>query len=37
MITWGLLSALFAFVQTEWQFYILRFLLGAAEAAFIRA
>ncbi|EEW81476.1 major facilitator family transporter [Brucella abortus bv. 4 str. 292] len=34
MITWGLLSALFAFVQTEWQFYILRFLLGAAEAGF---
>ncbi|MEN8631303.1 MFS transporter [Brucella melitensis] len=33
-ITWGLLSALFAFVQTEWQFYILRFLLGAAEAGF---
>ncbi|EEY03064.1 major facilitator transporter [Brucella neotomae 5K33] len=25
---------LFAFVQTEWQFYILRFLLGAAEAGF---
>ncbi|ABX63341.1 D-galactonate transporter [Brucella suis 63/252] len=34
MITWGLLSALFAFVQTEWQFYILRFLLGATEAGF---
>lgn len=34
MITWGLLSACFAFVQTEWQFYILRFLLGAAEAGF---
>ncbi|EFG35820.1 major facilitator family transporter [Brucella sp. NVSL 07-0026] len=34
MIAWGLLSALFAFVQTEWQFYILRFLLGAAEAGF---
>nr|WP_196793532.1 MFS transporter [Bartonella tamiae] len=34
MITWGLLSGLFAFVQTDWQFYILRFLLGAAEAGF---
>lgn len=34
MITWGILSALFAFVQTDWQFYILRFLLGAAEAGF---
>ncbi|MHC5307474.1 MFS transporter [Bartonella sp. LJL80] len=34
MITWGLLSGLFAFVQTDWQFYILRFLLGVAEAGF---
>ncbi|WP_105985081.1 MULTISPECIES: MFS transporter [unclassified Brucella] len=34
MITWGLPVGLFAFVQTEWQFYILRFLLGAAEAGF---
>jgi D-galactonate transporter len=34
MITWGLLSACFAFVSTAWQFYILRFLLGAAEAGF---
>lgn len=32
MITWGILSACFAFVQTEWQFYTLRFLLGVAEA-----
>ncbi|MBJ9483466.1 MFS transporter [Acinetobacter baumannii] len=32
MITWGILSGCFAFVQTEWQFYILRFLLGVAEA-----
>jgi len=32
MITWGLLSGCFAFVQTEWQFYTLRFLLGVAEA-----
>ncbi|WP_213063532.1 MFS transporter [Acinetobacter baumannii] len=32
MITWGILSDCFAFVQTEWQFYTLRFLLGVAEA-----
>ncbi|MCF4998830.1 MFS transporter [Pseudomonas syringae] len=32
MITWGILSALFAFVETAWQFYALRFLLGIAEA-----
>lgn len=34
MITWGLLSALFAFVKTPTQFYVLRFLLGLAEAGF---
>ncbi|KWC90986.1 MFS transporter [Burkholderia cepacia] len=34
MITWGLLSGLFAFVQTPTQFYVLRFLLGLAEAGF---
>ncbi len=32
MITWGILSGCFAFIQTEWQFYTLRFLLGVAEA-----
>ena len=32
MITWGLLSACMAFVQDEWSFYILRMLLGVAEA-----
>jgi MFS family permease len=32
MITWGIISALFAFVETAWQFYALRFLLGVAEA-----
>ncbi|WP_213034707.1 MFS transporter [Acinetobacter pittii] len=32
MITWSILSGCFAFVQTEWQFYTLRFLLGVAEA-----
>jgi MFS family permease len=34
MFTWGLLSAANAFVATEWQFYLLRFLLGVAEAGF---
>ncbi|MEJ8825333.1 MFS transporter [Variovorax humicola] len=34
MITWGLLSAGFAFVTTPNQFYVLRFLLGLAEAGF---
>ncbi|CAJ95962.1 Sugar phosphate permease [Cupriavidus necator] len=34
MITWGILSACFAFVQTPTQFYTLRFLLGLAEAGF---
>ncbi|WP_122659663.1 MFS transporter, partial [Pseudomonas viridiflava] len=32
MISWGIISALFAFVETEWQSYALRFLLGVAEA-----
>ena len=32
MISWGIISALFAFVETAWQFYGLRFLLGIAEA-----
>lgn len=34
MITWGLLSGAFAFVETPTQFYVMRFLLGAAEAGF---
>ena len=34
MISWGLISALMAWVHTEWQFYAVRFLLGAAEASF---
>ncbi|MDA6565803.1 MFS transporter, partial [Escherichia coli] len=32
MVTWGLLSASMALVQCEWSFYILRMLLGIAEA-----
>ncbi|WP_034852539.1 MFS transporter [Inquilinus limosus] len=34
MVTWGLVSAAMAFVQGPTSFYILRFLLGAAEAGF---
>lgn len=34
MITWGLVSASFMFVDNETTFYVLRFLLGAAEAGF---
>src|SRR5689334_1356079 len=34
MITWGLLSAAFVFVKTPTTFYVMRFLLGAAEAGF---
>jgi D-galactonate transporter len=34
MITWGLVSGAFMFVQNEKQFYVLRFLLGIAEAGF---
>ena len=34
MITWGLMSAAFAWVQTPTAFYVMRFLLGIAEAGF---
>lgn len=34
MVTWGLLSGAMTFVQGPASFYILRFLLGAAEAGF---
>jgi len=34
MITWGILSGMFMFVETPTGFYILRFLLGLAEAGF---
>ncbi|GGS91006.1 MFS transporter [Streptomyces violaceus] len=34
MISWGLVSASFVFVSNEATFYVLRFLLGAAEAGF---
>jgi MFS family permease len=35
MITWGLVSAGLAFVHSQTAFYVLRFLLGVAEAGFI--
>ncbi len=35
MITWGLLSSATAFVHTPLAFYIVRFMLGVAEAGFI--
>ena len=34
MISWGILAMITGFVQTKNQFYIIRFLLGAAEAGF---
>ena len=34
MVLWAVISACFVFVQTPTQFYIARFLLGAAEAGF---
>jgi D-galactonate transporter len=34
MLTWGILSASMAFVNSETSFYIIRFLFGAAEAGF---
>ncbi len=34
MISWGLISACMLFVRTEWSFYLLRILLGVAEAGF---
>jgi ACS family tartrate transporter-like MFS transporter len=35
MITWGIISAGMMFVQGETSFYVMRFLLGAAEAGFL--
>jgi D-galactonate transporter len=37
MVTWGLLSAGMMFVSTPTSFYVMRFLLGVAEAGFIPA
>jgi len=35
MISWGLVTALMAFIHTSRQFYVIRFLVGAAEAGFL--
>ncbi|MBF6096339.1 MFS transporter, partial [Nocardia cyriacigeorgica] len=37
MVSWGLISAAMMFVQNATMFYVLRFLLGAAEAGFFPA
>jgi len=37
MVSWGSVAFLMAFVQNEMMFYVLRFLLGAAEAGFFPA
>jgi sugar phosphate permease len=34
MITWGIIACGMAFIQNAWQFFLVRFLLGAAEASF---
>ncbi len=35
MISWGLVTVLMAFIHTARQFYLVRFLVGAAEAGFL--
>lgn len=37
MISWGLITVLMAFIHTATQFYLVRFLVGAAEAGFMPA
>ncbi|MGB2591921.1 MAG: MFS transporter [Candidatus Acidiferrum sp.] len=37
MISWGIITALMAFIHTAREFYMARFLLGAAEAGFLPA
>ncbi len=34
MMSWGIATALMVFVTAEWQFYVLRFVIGAMEAGF---
>lgn len=34
MITWGIVSSCMMFVKDEWSFYVMRFILGLAEAGF---
>src|SRR5580704_17058441 len=35
MISWGLVTVFMAFIRTSGQFYVVRFLVGAAEAGFL--
>jgi ACS family tartrate transporter-like MFS transporter len=35
MFSWGIIAASMMFVRTPWQFYLMRFLLGVAEAGFL--
>jgi MFS transporter, ACS family, tartrate transporter len=37
MISWGIITVLMAFIQTAPEFYLVRFLVGAAEAGFFPA
>ncbi len=37
MISWGMITALMAFIHTAREFYLVRFLVGAAEAGFFPA
>ena len=37
MVSWGMLTVLMAFIHTAQQFYLVRFLVGAAEAGFFPA
>jgi ACS family tartrate transporter-like MFS transporter len=37
MISWGIITALMAFIHTAREFYVVRFLVGAAEAGFFPA
>src|SRR5580692_3603132 len=37
MISWGIITALMAFIHTTREFYLVRFLVGAAEAGFFPA
>src|SRR6201992_3045306 len=34
LVSWGIVTSLMMFVRTDWQFYGLRFLIGAMEAGF---
>lgn len=35
MVSWGIALALMMFVSTPWQFYLMRFIVGAMEAGFL--